>query len=193
MDVEPANLHEVESVKRFIAAGDAYCTLLENSTAFTPFEFLKQVASAIATLYVAGLALPAVECVDSQVNESTKSSERKSLSNEALKAIGQKLGDFELYWKVFNPFEDEVPVQAGILDDLNDVYLDYRRYLESFRSRTPSGMCEAVWHWRFMFEIHWGNHAVDSLRAIHRLLTMEEYGFRPSDDDDIDEEETRAE
>ncbi len=45
MDVEPANLHEVESVKRFVACGDAYCALLENSASYTPFEFLKQTAA----------------------------------------------------------------------------------------------------------------------------------------------------
>jgi hypothetical protein len=25
-----------------------------------------------------------------------------------------------------------------------------------------------VWEWRFHFDVHWGEHAVDALRALHR-------------------------
>jgi hypothetical protein len=26
----------------------------------------------------------------------------------------------------------------------------------------------AIWEWRFHFEWHWGDHAIDALRALHR-------------------------
>ncbi|MBT2659203.1 DUF5063 domain-containing protein [Bacillus sp. ISL-18] len=26
---------------------------------------------------------------------------------------------------------------------------------------------EATWEWKFSFDIHWGSHAVDAIRALH--------------------------
>jgi Domain of unknown function (DUF5063) len=194
MDVRQTNLRELESVKHFVACGDAFCTLLENSAPLAPYEFLRQTATALAHFYGAALALPEVECSDSLVTDKTQSSERKLLSQDVVDGLRKKLDDFECYWEVLNPYEEDVPVQGSILDDVGDIYRDYGRYLERFRSGSDADVCEAIWHWKFGFGIHWGDHIVDSLRAIHRLIANPDYGFRPKDiDDDYDEEETRAE
>jgi hypothetical protein len=60
---------------------------------------------------------------------------------------------------------DAQPIGASPSDDLLDVYWDLQRGLAAFDSGRAS---EAVWIWRFGFETHWGDHAVDALRALHR-------------------------
>lgn len=187
MEIKPADLRDLPSVKQFVACGDIFCALLEYSGDWPPSDFLNQLAIAMANLYAAALTLPDVEVKDSPVNEKTKSSERKVLSADGLRALRHKLGDFETYWQVHNPYEDDVPVRAGIIDDLGDIYHDYRRYLDIYRGGSDHEVSEAVWHWKFMFEEHWGDHLVDSLRAIHRLITRIQYGFRPRiPDDDLE-------
>jgi Domain of unknown function (DUF5063) len=194
MDVMPTDLREFETVKHFVACGDAFCALLENSAPLAPYDFLLQVATSLARFYGAALVLPEVECDDVAVSDKTQSSERKLLSQDVLDGLRRKLDDFDCYWEVFNPYEEDIPVQGDIIDDLGDIYRDYGRYLERFRSGTDADVCEAIWHWKFSFGVHWGDHMVDCLRAIHRLITNPDYGFRPKDDmDDFGEEETRAE
>jgi hypothetical protein len=31
----------------------------------------------------------------------------------------------------------------------------------------------AIWEWRFHFESHWGDHAIDALRALHRACARD--------------------
>jgi hypothetical protein len=61
---------------------------------------------------------------------------------------------------------DEPPVRGSLADDLRDVYSDVRRGLALWDSPAPPDA--AIWEWRFQFEIHWGDHAIDALRALHR-------------------------
>ena len=72
----------------------------------------------------------------------------------------------DAYWEVFDPYEEK-PLGIGLLsDDLLDVYVDIRRGLDLWSADVPREA--AIWEWRFHLEIHWGDHAVDAIRALHR-------------------------
>jgi len=75
-------------------------------------------------------------------------------------------GNFETYWEVFDPYEEDDPVVGSLSDDLLDVYGDVRRGLALWDMGIPR--TAALWEWRFHFDQHWGDHAVDALRALHR-------------------------
>jgi hypothetical protein len=66
---------------------------------------------------------------------------------------------------MFDPYELDQPVAGSLSDDLLDVYRDVRRGLALWESRRDA---DAVWEWKFHFDAHWGAHAVDALRALHR-------------------------
>jgi len=71
----------------------------------------------------------------------------------------------QYYWEVFDPYVEEPPVKGSLSDDLLDVYRDVRRGLLLWDHNAPQA---AIWEWRFSFGVHWGNHAIDALRALHR-------------------------
>jgi hypothetical protein len=78
----------------------------------------------------------------------------------------QGFGEFEVYWQAFDPYEEEPLVAGSLSDDLLDVYSDVRHGLDLWISQSPR--TAAIWEWRFHFDFHWGDYAVDALRALHR-------------------------
>ncbi len=80
--------------------------------------------------------------------------------------VGFEQKDF--YWEVFDPYEQSEPVCGSLSDDLLDVYRDLQRGLALWDADHKK---EAVWEWRFNFDFHWGDHAIDALRALHRACS----------------------
>ena len=72
------------------------------------------------------------------------------------------------YWDVFNPLVEEVPVLNTPFDDLTDIYRDVKRGLLLY---DRGQVVEAVWEWRFNFEIHWGAHLMGAQRVIHAYFS----------------------
>lgn len=82
-----------------------------------------------------------------------------------------ELGDKDLYWEVFDPYVEANPVAGSLAEDVLDVYRDIRRGLTLWDA---SQMQNAIWEWRFGFDAHWGDHAIDALRALHRACKWSE-------------------
>ena len=61
-------------------------------------------------------------------------------------------------------------------DDLGDIYRDVK---EGLLLLAEGLSADAVWHWRFNFWSHWGEHSVNALRIIH--LRLAEVGGGPYD------------
>ncbi len=74
-------------------------------------------------------------------------------------------GELDIYWEVFDPYQKEPPVAGSLSDDLLDTYLDVRRGLAA---HDAGSVDSAIWEWKFHFDHHWGDHAVDALRALQR-------------------------
>jgi hypothetical protein len=77
----------------------------------------------------------------------------------------QGFGEADLYWEVFDPYENEPPVATTLSDDILDVHRDIGRGLALWDA---GSRVAALWEWHLSFEIHWGDHAIDALRALHR-------------------------
>jgi hypothetical protein len=78
-------------------------------------------------------------------------------------------GEYDFYWEVFNPYELEAPVGASLSDDILDIYKDVKKGILLYEKNKH---IEAIWEWKFGFEIHWGSHAVDAIRALHSANIM---------------------
>lgn len=76
------------------------------------------------------------------------------------------------YRMVFNPSptEDEAPVVGDFGDDLQDIYLDLRRGLALLNRGEAEN---AIWHWKFSHQSHWGRHATAALHALHVHLKQD--------------------
>ncbi|HKE15839.1 MAG TPA: DUF5063 domain-containing protein [Kofleriaceae bacterium] len=80
------------------------------------------------------------------------------------------LGEWDRYREVFDPnapehdeFGQGALVGASVSDDLADMAHDLGAGLAAFDAGNPRA---AIWHWRFTGVSHWGQHAIDALRAI---------------------------
>ena len=73
-----------------------------------------------------------------------------------------------IYRKVFDPYAEPIDSElvGDVIDDLGDIYRDLQRGLEHWRN---GRVAEALWEWRFNFQIHWGEHATSALRALFAL------------------------
>jgi hypothetical protein len=75
---------------------------------------------------------------------------------------------FQRYWNMFDPLkEDQQPVCGDLSDDLADIWLDLWEGLYLFDA---SHRLEANFHWRVLYDSHWGQHLLDAQRAIYAFL-----------------------
>lgn len=78
------------------------------------------------------------------------------------------------YGEVFDP-RPVPPGEPGIgdtADDLADIYRDVVASLRAYQRGEPG----AVWHWRFLFWAHWGQHAVGAMGALRAWLEADGAG-----------------
>lgn len=76
---------------------------------------------------------------------------------------------FRYYWDTFDPMkENEAPVCGDLADDLADIWLDLWTGLQLFDTGHP---LDANFHWKLLYDSHWGQHLLGGQRAIHAFLT----------------------
>lgn len=73
------------------------------------------------------------------------------------------------YYSDVDPLDDvEQPMQVGdAIDDLLDIATDLKEVLWRFENVSEA---DAHWHFRFLFEIHWGPHLRDLSRYLHSVM-----------------------
>lgn len=73
----------------------------------------------------------------------------------------------DFYWEVFNPLEcDGEPVCCSLQDDIGDICSDLQAGIVAYEQGQIS---DAIWTWKFGLDNHWGQHIVDTLRALHSI------------------------
>jgi Domain of unknown function (DUF5063) len=63
-----------------------------------------------------------------------------------------------------DPTNTEEPVMGDLGDDLLDIYKDIKA---GCLLREQGRSSEALWYWSYMHQLHWGQHAVGALAALH--------------------------
>lgn len=164
------NAIQDEAVSHFAKSAQEFCSLLEKSASISDKEFVQQAAYLLATLYAAGLSLPTL---DNGPEEQQASIEDTSFehTSEIERQTGQKLGKHNLYWEFYDPYDQSNPLTTTLSDDLSDIYRNIKPGLIAYQKGTARSVSAAVWEWKFHFIIHWSDHAVDALRAIHRIVS----------------------
>lgn len=138
----------------FARAARGFCAFVNDASSHSLVERVLTARVLLNALYGAALQLP--------------ESERETEGDIPATATPESWPGFEkheLYWEVCNPYDDEPRVAGELTDDVVDVYRDIRRGLTFWEN---GDLADAVWEWRLSFESHWGDHAIDALRALHR-------------------------
>lgn len=152
---------EQVAVERFVASARAYCDFIENPQSPGMVEHLGKAAVLLAELYAAGLSLPDVEPGDDEETAGAVAVPDARWSGPP---------EFESYWTVFDPYVLEEPVSGSLPEDLQDVYRDVKEGLLVYELGSTAARREAIWLWRLHLATHWGDHAVDALRALQRAV-----------------------
>jgi uncharacterized protein DUF5063 len=139
----------------FVGKANEFCEFIQEAGKLPIDERISGARRYLLALYTAALGLPSVEPTD----------DAKPVASPDPPSNWQGFDEFEAYRGVFDPYKLDEPVAGSLSDHLLDVYRDVRRGLALWESGHDAS---AIWDWRLSFGSHWGEHAVDTLRALHR-------------------------
>lgn len=151
--------HLTREVAAFVLEAHQFCHFVEKGSSLPVAQRLRTARGRLLDLYRAGAALPSFEPIGTDDAPPTRRPDW----------VG--FGETDVYSEVFDPYDDSPSLVAGSLsDDVLEIYADVSRGLGLWESKAH---VDAVWEWRFGFDTHWGDHAIDALRALHRACARE--------------------
>jgi hypothetical protein len=157
---------DMSNLDQFIVVVKEYVDLVEGSSQIPLHDFLRKCAKLLPQIYSLGLELPEIDLPEQEPNG--------TIIDEVLSPmplLKDLIGKHDLYAEVFDPIIlDEDMVIGSLSDDLADIYLDLKRPLLKYEIGNDKLKDIAVWEWKFNIGVHAGNHIVDALRPIHRLI-----------------------
>lgn len=141
----------------FIEAAEEFCKWLESAPLSKPEEY-SLARKMVANLYASALMLPFPEPSDYEIPDVDEETRAKLV-------LRIKNLPFDIYWVAQDADirEEGQLVYGYLLDDLHDIYLDVKAGLLAYQHDRAT----AIWHLRFGFDTHWGQHAVSTLWALH--------------------------
>ncbi|MFO0553764.1 MAG: DUF5063 domain-containing protein [Polyangiaceae bacterium] len=156
-------------VDQFASLVRQYASCIDGADDLTPHALLSRCARLLPLIYNAGLDLPQVDSVDPDDTSPIDGAPTIPMSR-----LATKLGRCDFYYEVFDPVFDTEAIGASLVDDLAEIYLDLVRPLMAF---DLGHELDAHWSSWFAIRGHCGDHLVDALRVIHRLVN----GHLPTD------------
>ncbi|MGH9741438.1 MAG: DUF5063 domain-containing protein [Candidatus Acidiferrum sp.] len=165
-----------EAADRFGLIAQRFCSLVDSAITMGKTEFSVELYRILPDLIAEAIRLPEVELHEMDSNQ--ESNTRKLRAKAAMRdddwrklynSLTEKLGDWNLYWQVFDPTKDDEAIHGSLADDVADIYRDLKPgiYLKGI---DQASFRDIIWEWRFGFHSHWGKHAIDALRIFHFLL-----------------------
>ena len=166
---------EAEIIERFATIVRQYCSAIDEAAGLERGEILDRVYPLLPRLIDQAIGMPKVaeadEAEDAQSDDELPKASRWTHEERRnlFKLLQEKLSGWDQYWVIFDPTNDLDPVLGSIADDLVDIYFDLKEGL-ALHEAGQSEPGQVIWEWRFSFDIHWGEHALGALRAIHFRL-----------------------
>ena len=157
-----------DSTTAFLVEVRRYCRLIEqdeDDSQGNSWKFARNCLISIVKLYSAALFLPNIEPrTDDLIDRMDY-----DIWQFRRECLAQRLSR-DCYWQIFEPLEQHLPeVLCGSLsDDLADIWRDVKVGLLEF-DKSEASLDEAIWHWRFSFQTHWGKHAIGAIAALNAL------------------------
>jgi hypothetical protein len=152
------------SVEQFVALARNYIALVDECASGSPHDFLAACARLLPQIYAVGIELTDPELPEHDV-ELPPEQVRSPIS-----MIGKLLGRYDQYAEVFDPVFDRGFLLTHLSDDLSDIYNDLLVPLRWWDRCDDAARSQALWQWKFNITGHCGDHLVDALRPIHRLV-----------------------
>lgn len=167
------------AISEFIFACEDYCNVIENYKSFSVKDFLYNIQRTLVTYYTKGFGLPNCCGSDGDTNISDKSTQKDvseffKMTNE----LDEFLGKHNVYWSNFSPYPDDGDKEIyshSLAGDLAEIYEDIKGNVDGFTKGNIYDKQEMLWHFRFDWQGHTGDHWTFAVRAIHWKLQELEY------------------
>ncbi|MEI7768302.1 MAG: DUF5063 domain-containing protein [Phycisphaerae bacterium] len=155
----------MDSVDQFAAEAERFAQWASHGTAHGEAGVTEALVR-LTHLYVTALDLP--PAWDQSL---TDEPDAACVADDEWQAIAARCAGlpFDTYGEVFDPLRipPEEPVIGMLSDDIADIYRDVVTGLRAYHAGRRA---QAVWEWRFNFNVHWGKHATGAIRALHCWL-----------------------
>ena len=167
-----------EAVNRFYLVAQHFCSLVDSADTVDKTEFSVRIYRALPELIGEAMRLPREELSDDdEVDEDVdayvyKVYPQARVTHEEwsrlFNTLKEKLGDWNSYWQVFDPTEDEdkEAIYGSLADDIAGVYGDLKEGI-NLKDGGEAAPEDIIFKRRLGFYTHWGKHAIDALRTIH--------------------------
>lgn len=157
----------MKDVEPFVEAARAFLLFTHEAGQLEIRTRLQDARARLVALYAAALGLPLSweVTIDHELAE-----------KPVAPVTTVDFGKHDYYYEVFSPYEKSELVIGSLDDDFADIARDLETGMAYWNGGFPNN---AVWEWSFHFGTHWGDHAVDALRALHRLCTPDALGAWP--------------
>lgn len=145
----------MDKIKDFYKLADSYCHNI--SAKDITINDISMLMELLMKLYISAADLPET---DMETIDSTELFEADRI---------QITFDAQIptwYWEVFDSFVQEDAVCSNLADDLSEIAAELQNGMREFEA---GRIGNAVFEWKFGLNNHWGNHAVDALRALHAI------------------------
>lgn len=143
--------------KAFFKVANDFCEYIEKHKLYNDLNKFRDLHKRLLIIYQAACSLVYVN----------------SDSNPKYEAITLpiiKVKKYNCYWELFDPYHPDKPLTGSLSDDLANIYTELKTGVQLFKDNEVN---EALWHWKFGFDSHWGFHTVDALRALHYVIFRE--------------------
>ena len=144
-------------VGRFVDEANQFCEFVERAGEYSLADRLAHAQRRLLALYEAALELPRLAPIEGE--DTDDNPPRPSIDFD-------KLG---LYYVIFDPYEESEAVGGSLADDFGDIYGDVKSGLALWKDE--GSRVNAIWHWHFTFDAHWGRHAIHALGALHQACS----------------------
>jgi len=156
--------------REFNSAASEFCGAVDSASALDRVELLSRLYEILPRLIHQGIGLPSLSWSDGYTREETKQTRMKEAEWWQLyELLKEKLGDWDLYWQVFDPTKDSEAIRGSLADDIADIYRDVKEGLD-LHDPDLALQQDAICGWRVLYYSHWGQHAINALYTIHFLL-----------------------
>lgn len=131
-----------ETAQKFYHIAAKFCGFIDSLDKYGDETRYNKLLENLLILYMSGFYLPQVDSV----------SKNETVDIPCPKVNMKK---YDGYWEVFNPYHQEEPIQGSLTDDISGIYQDLQSGIYLYEQKNFQ---DAIWTWKFGFEIHWGAH-----------------------------------
>jgi len=169
------------AVIEFVTVAAETCLFLENATEQTREDFIVKSVKILPLLYLKASLVQIPEVVFDDVPERFVSEEDYLYVKEQ---VEQLLGADDSYLEVFHPDMaiSDTPIAVFVSENLADIYQELKDFAANYQTIDTDIMNDALAACLKAFGEHWGQKALNALRALHAVRYSDNFATDEEDE-----------